>query len=115
MRFVTIPTICFRVINGTCTVLLGTICHHGNCGTVGGRLIASYGAQICYIISKCYYLLMADKLQSGFHHKLLREWQSMNTRIDRSCLIYPIFIRYPSDVMLNCVFDLWLLEMSNVR
>ncbi|XP_046844330.1 delta-aminolevulinic acid dehydratase-like [Xenia sp. Carnegie-2017] len=48
--------------------------------------------KFCYIISKCYYLLMADKLQSGFHHKLLREWQSMNTRIDRSCLIYPIFI-----------------------
>ena len=37
---------------------------------------------------------MAEKLHSGFHHKILREWQSMNTDITPSNLIYPIFITY---------------------
>lgn len=35
---------------------------------------------------------MATVLHSGFHHKLLREWQSVNTEITPSNLIYPLFI-----------------------
>ncbi|XP_028394740.1 delta-aminolevulinic acid dehydratase-like [Dendronephthya gigantea] len=35
---------------------------------------------------------MAGKLHSGFHHKVLREWQSINTDLSASNLIYPIFI-----------------------
>jgi delta-aminolevulinic acid dehydratase/porphobilinogen synthase len=37
---------------------------------------------------------MAEKLQSGFHHKLLREWQSIDTDINPANLIYPVFITY---------------------
>ncbi|CAB4020988.1 delta-aminolevulinic acid dehydratase, partial [Paramuricea clavata] len=35
---------------------------------------------------------MEGKLHSGFHHKLLREWQCINTDINPANLIYPIFI-----------------------
>lgn len=35
---------------------------------------------------------MAGFLHSGFHHALLREWQSSNTHFNPSNLIYPIFI-----------------------
>jgi hypothetical protein len=37
---------------------------------------------------------MEGKLHSGFHHKLLREWQCINTDINPANLIYPIFITY---------------------
>ena len=41
---------------------------------------------------------MADRLHAGYHHEVLRTWQSPDTEVTAASLMYPVFVRLVSRV-----------------